>query len=79
MWSFFVDDGGNKREQTSRPVGRAETQIQYSSQLGIALAMEVILVFFNSTLNPFLYCWKITEVRRAMKQIIRQALCCPWS
>ena len=51
----------------------------YSSQLGVVLAMEVILVFFNSTLNPFLYCWKITEVRRAMKQIIRQALCCPWS
>ena len=51
----------------------------YSSQLGVVLAMEVILVFFNSTLNPFLYCWKITEVRRAMKQTIRQALCCPWS
>ena len=79
MWSFFVDDGGNKRGQTSRPVGRAEIQIQYSSQLGVVLAMEVILVFFNSTLNPFLYCWKITEVRRAMKQTIRQALCCPWS
>ena len=27
MWSFFVDDGGNKRGQTSpRPVGRAEIQ-----------------------------------------------------
>ena len=51
----------------------------YSSQLGVVLAMEVILVFFNSTLNPFLYCWKITEVRRAMKQTIRQSLCCPWS
>ena len=51
----------------------------YSSQLGVALAMTVILVYFNSTLNPFLYCWKISEVRRAMKQTIRQALCCPWS
>ena len=36
-------------------------------------------VYFNSTLNPFLYCWKISEVRRRMKQTIRQALCCPWS
>ena len=51
----------------------------YSSQLGVALAMTVILVYFNSTLNPFLYCWKIREVRRATKQTIRQALCCPWS
>ena len=51
----------------------------YSSQLGVASAMTVILVYFNSTLNPFLYCWKISEVRRAMKQTIRQALCCPWS
>ncbi|CAH3165982.1 unnamed protein product [Pocillopora meandrina] len=38
-----------------------------------------VLVFFNSTLNPFLYCWKITKARRAMKQTIRHALCCPWS
>ena len=33
------------------------------------------LVLFNSTLNPFLYCWKIEEVRRAVKQTIRQAIC----
>ena len=33
------------------------------------------LVLFNSTLNPFLYCWKISEVRRAVKQTIRQAIC----
>ena len=33
--------------------------------------MANVLVFFNSTLNPFLYCWKISEVRRAVKQTIR--------
>ena len=37
------------------------------------------LVSFNSSLNPFLYCWKISEVRQAVKQTIRQALCCSWS
>ena len=36
--------------------------------------MAVVLVLFNSTLNPFLYCWKIREVRRAVKQTIRQAI-----
>ena len=51
----------------------------YSSQLAITGEMATILVYFNSTLNPFLYCWKISEVRQAMKQTIRQALCCPWS
>ena len=42
-------------------------------------SLTSILIFFNSTLNPFLYCWKISEVRQAVKQTIRQALCCPWS
>ncbi|XP_020619630.1 melanocyte-stimulating hormone receptor-like [Orbicella faveolata] len=37
------------------------------------------LVFFNSSLNPFLYCWKIAEVKRAVKTTIREAICCLWS
>ena len=37
--------------------------------------MAIILMFFNSTLNPFLYCWKISEVRRGVKQTIRRAIC----
>ena len=35
----------------------------------------VTLVFLNSSLNPILYCWKIKEVRQAVKNIIRQVLC----
>ena len=38
--------------------------------------MAIVLVFFNSSLNPFLYCWKIIEVRQAVKQIIRRAISC---
>ena len=45
------------------------------SNLFILHGMANVLVFFNSTLNPFLYCWKISEVRRAVKQTIRQAIC----
>ena len=45
------------------------------SNLFIFLGMANVLVFFNSTLNPFLFCWKIEEVRRAVKQTIRQAIC----
>ena len=33
------------------------------------------LVFLNSSLNPILYCWKIEEVRQAVKDTIRQVLC----
>ena len=29
------------------------------------------LVYFNSSLNPILYCWKINEVRQAVKDTIR--------
>jgi len=33
------------------------------------------LVYFNSSLNPILYCWKLDEVRQAVKDTIRQVLC----
>ena len=39
-------------------------------------ALTVAFVSFNSTLNPFIYYWKISEVRQAVKKTIRQALCC---
>ena len=34
------------------------------------------LLFLNSSLNPILYCWKIREVKQAVKDIIRQLSCC---
>ena len=33
------------------------------------------MVLLNSSLNPLLYCWKIREVRQAVKETLRQ-LCC---
>jgi len=32
----------------------------------------VTLVLLNSSLNPILYCWKITEVKQAVKDTIKQ-------
>ena len=29
------------------------------------------LIYLNSTINPFIYCWRIREVRQAVKQIIK--------
>ena len=36
----------------------------------------VTLVYLNLSLNPILYCWKIVEVREAVKLTIRKMLCC---
>ena len=41
-----------------------------SSAFSTALDTTIYLMFFNSTLNPILYCWRIREVRRAVKDIL---------
>ena len=33
------------------------------------------MVLLNSSLNPLLYCWKIREVRQAVKETLRQFFC----
>ena len=33
------------------------------------------VVYFNSSLNPILYCWKIREVRQAVKTTVKQIRC----
>ena len=33
------------------------------------------LLFFNSSLNPILYCWKMRSVKKAMKETVRK-MCC---
>ena len=33
------------------------------------------LVYLNSSLNPILYCWKIREVRQALKDTVKQCCC----
>ena len=40
----------------------------------LARQFTATFVFSNSLLNPILYCWKIKEVRRAVKGTIRQVL-----
>ena len=52
------------------------SKTELSSSFIVALSYTLTLVFLNSSLNPILYCWKIAEVRQAMKETIRQILCC---
>ena len=43
--------------------------------LDFAWHVALSIVMFNSSLNPILYCWKIQEVRQAVKGIIRKFCC----
>ena len=54
------------------------TQKGLTSSVFVAWGFAVALVFLNSSLNPILYCWKINEVRQAVKSTIRQ-ICCSCS
>ncbi|XP_078372608.1 adenosine receptor A3-like [Oculina patagonica] len=44
----------------------------FTSSVLLAQGWAFALVYLNSSLNPVLFCWKIKEVRRAVKEIMRQ-------
>ena len=46
------------------------------NDLQVAWIITTTLVQLNSTLNPILYCWKIGEVRQAVKATIKHCDCC---
>ena len=46
-----------------------------TASLDLALDATLTLLFCNSAVNPFLYCWKNKEIRNAVKQRTRQCLC----
>ena len=53
-------------------------QLQRGLTLSIYRAQQftATLVYLNSSLNPLLYCWKIREVRQAVKETLRQMFRC---
>ena len=52
----------------------SQTELTLSSYL--AWQFTITLVYLNSSLNPLLYCWRIREVRQAVKETLRQLLGC---
>ena len=38
---------------------------------------SITLLYLNSSLNPFLYCWRIKEVRQAVLGTIKRFCSCP--
>ena len=55
--------------------------VALTPQRGIPISMYltrqfiITVVFLNSSLNPLLYCWKIREVRQAVKETLRDLRC----
>ena len=41
----------------------------------VAFSTAYSLVYFNTSLNPILYCWKIKEVKKEVKDTLRQLYC----
>ncbi|XP_068734544.1 adenosine receptor A3-like [Montipora capricornis] len=46
------------------------TFVSVTPSLLVVNALMATLVYFNSTLNPALYCWKIKEIRRRVRGIV---------
>ena len=61
------------------PFGIVSALFEYSKTASpsfLIFELGATLILVNSSLNPILYCWKISEVKQAVKETIREALCC---
>ena len=52
-----------------------KTERRLTPSFFLTRVFTLTLVMLNSSLNPILYCWKIREVKQAVKETVRQ-LCC---
>ena len=50
----------------------AENIIGYTRSVRIAYYFSTTAVFFNSLWNPVVYCWRIREIRQAVKSVLRR-------
>ena len=52
----------------------AEALFGYTMKVKIAYNYTTTAVFINSCLNPFVYCWRIKEIRHAVKNTLKNNL-----
>ena len=45
--------------------------------LNLLWSFTISVILLNSSLNPLLYCWKMREVRQAVKNTVKQFCCLP--
>ena len=46
-----------------------------NAQSAIAWKLTTTVVFMNSSVNPFIYCWRIRELRVAVKRVLKEIFC----
>ena len=51
--------------------------LDYSIPNYVFLLVSTTFVYLNSSLNPFLYCWRIKEVRQAVLGTVKRFCSCP--
>ena len=49
---------------------------QSTPSIELAWETTIVIVLLNSSLSPFIYCWKIKEIRQAGKDSICRLCCC---
>lgn len=49
-----------------------EARVGNTRNMGIAFDYAATVVFINSFINPLVYCWRIREIRRAVKNVVRR-------
>ena len=47
---------------------------EWSTALNVLLHYSLTVAFLNSSLNPLIYCWKMTDIRHAVIDILRKIL-----
>ena len=49
-----------------------EARVGNTRNMAIAFDYAATVVFINSFMNPLVYCWRIREIRRAVKNVVRR-------
>ena len=48
---------------------------RYRRDNDIAWNVSVTMLYLNSSLNPLVFCWKMKEIKRAVKNTVTQSCC----
>ena len=56
------------------PFGAVTALLAFGRALTFSFDAALTLIMFNSTMNPFLYCWKMPEMKQEVKDTIRQLI-----
>ena len=54
------------------PFAYRELERRKSPEFYLAVESTVALIYFNSSLNPILYCWKNKEIRQGVRNTLRK-------